>query len=97
MSEKTARCLGWLQGFSSTVWALVSTNDGAKLVDSSAADEYDKVVKELADELVKENITVPKIVPVTLPVTYERPTKSWSTPPVTCKNDGSITLGEESE
>lgn len=62
MSEKTARCLGWLQGFSSTVWALVSTNDGAKLVDSSTADEYDKVVKELADELGK-TITEVKVTP----------------------------------
>ena len=68
MTEKTARCLGWLQGFSSTVWALVSTSDGAKLVDCSAADEYERVVKELADELTR-TITANPYGVVTVPLT----------------------------
>lgn len=55
--ERVARCVGWLEGFSSTPWALVSTNDGAKLVDPSACDEYDKVVKELRETLCDSPIT----------------------------------------
>lgn len=49
--ERISYCIGWLEGFSTTVWALVSTNDGAKLVDPSACDEYDKVVKKLREAL----------------------------------------------
>ena len=51
MSERTAYLLGWLEGFSSTVWALLSTNDGAKLVSPETADEYDRTVKELRETL----------------------------------------------
>ena len=51
MSERIAYLVGWLEGFSSTVWALVSTNDGAKLVSPETADEYDRTVKELRETL----------------------------------------------
>ena len=48
--ERIARDIGWLQGFGSTVWALV----GEKLADETAA-TYDEVVDELYDLLlVKE-------------------------------------------
>ena len=45
--ERVSYLVGWLEGFSSTVWALVSTNDGAKLVSPENANEYDLTVKEL--------------------------------------------------
>ena len=82
MNERTARCLGWLQGFSAAVWALVSTNEGAKLFDCSAAEEYDKVVKELADELSKEAVVNPYgvvAVPLATPVpdTTTKPSITW--------------------
>lgn len=51
--ECIARCVGWLEGFSTTVWALLSTNDGAKLVDASAGDEYERNVKELREALAE--------------------------------------------
>ena len=53
MSERTAYLIGWLEGFSTTVWALLSTNDGAKLVDASAGDEYERTVKELREALAE--------------------------------------------
>lgn len=53
MSERTAYLVGWLEGFSTTVWALLSTNDGARLVDASAGDEYDRAVRELRDALAE--------------------------------------------
>lgn len=49
--ERISYCIGWLEGFSTTVWALVSTNDGAKLVDPSACDEYDQHVRQLREAL----------------------------------------------
>ena len=51
--ECIARCVGWLEGFSTTVWALLSTDDGAKLVDASAGDEYERTVKELREALAE--------------------------------------------
>ena len=51
--ECIARCVGWLEGFSTTVWALLSTNDGSKLVDASAGDEYERTVKELREALAE--------------------------------------------
>lgn len=53
MSERTAYLIGWLEGFSTTVWALLSTNDGARLVDASAGDEYDRAVRELKEALAE--------------------------------------------
>ncbi len=53
MSERIAYLVGWLEGFSTTVWALLSTNDGARLVDASAGDEYDRNVKELREALAE--------------------------------------------
>ena len=48
--ERIARDIGWLQGFSSTIWALV----GERLSDETAA-AYDEVVDELYELLlVKE-------------------------------------------
>lgn len=102
MIEKTSRCLGWLEGFSSTVWALVSTNDGAKLVDSSAADEYDKVVKELADELGR-TVTANPYGVVAMPLTNppsvpQYPSTIPTTKPIiTCKNDASLVWKEDAE
>lgn len=49
--ERVSYCLGWLEGFSTTVWALLSTDDGAKLVDASAGEEYDTHVKLLREAL----------------------------------------------
>ena len=49
--ERGAYCIGWLEGFSTTVWALLSTNDGGKLVDASAGEEYDVHVKLLREAL----------------------------------------------
>ena len=45
--ERIARDVGWLQGFSATVWALV----GEKMADETAA-EYDEVVGELYELLM---------------------------------------------
>lgn len=56
MSGRTAYLIGWLEGFSTTVWALLSTNDGAKLVDASAGDEYERTVKELREALVDHSV-----------------------------------------
>ena len=102
MTEKTARCLGWLQGFSSTVWALVSTSDGAKLVDCSAAEEYDLVVKELVDELGR-TITANPYGVVTVPLTNQPSVPQYPStipttkPIVTCKNDASFVWKEDAE
>lgn len=49
--ERIANSIGWLEGFSTTVWALLSTNDGAKLVDASAGEEYDLHVRSLRESL----------------------------------------------
>ena len=49
--ERVSYLVGWLEGFSTTVWALLSTNDGAKLVDASAGDEYDTHVRLLREAL----------------------------------------------
>ena len=47
--ERIARDIGWLQGFASTVWALV----GERMADETAA-TYDEVVEELHELLLKE-------------------------------------------
>lgn len=49
--ERVSYLVGWLEGFSTTVWALLSTNDGAKLVDASAGEEYDQHVRSLRESL----------------------------------------------
>ena len=49
--ERIANSIGWLEGFSTTVWALLSTGDGAKLVDASAGEEYDQHVRSLRESL----------------------------------------------
>lgn len=49
--EQVSYLVGWLDGFASTVWALVSTEDGAKLVDASAGEEYDQHVRSLRELL----------------------------------------------
>ena len=49
--ERIANSIGWLEGFSTTVWALLCTNDGAKLVDASAGEEYDQHVRSLRELL----------------------------------------------
>ena len=59
MTEKTARCLGWLEGFSETVRRVVS---------AETSNEYDRVVKELADELTR-TITANPYGVVTVPLT----------------------------
>lgn len=53
-AEHISYLVGWLEGFSSTVWALVSTNDGAKLVSAETAGEYDERVRELRETLAEE-------------------------------------------
>ena len=57
MSERTAYLIGWLEGFTTTVWALLCTNDGAKLVDASAGEEYERNVRELREELEKSSMS----------------------------------------
>lgn len=54
--ECIARCVGWLEGFSTTVWALLSTNDGGRLVDASAGEEYERTVKELREALAERTM-----------------------------------------
>lgn len=54
--ERVSYLVGWLEGFSSTIWALVSTEDGAKLVSPETADEYDRTVKELRETLAERPI-----------------------------------------
>ena len=54
--ERIARCIGWLEGFSTTIWALVSMQE-RELVAAEAVAEYDEVVKELRDAL-SESLTV---------------------------------------
>lgn len=49
--ERIANSIGWLEGFSTTVWALLSTDDGAKLVDASAGEDYDQHVRMLREAL----------------------------------------------
>ena len=49
--ERLSYLAGWLEGFSSTVWALVSTGDGAKLVAPETANQYDEMVHELRETL----------------------------------------------
>lgn len=58
--ERIASNLGWLEGFSTTVWALLSTNDGAKLVDASAGEEYDQHVRSLRVSLYDCPTAAPK-------------------------------------
>lgn len=72
--ECIARCVGWLEGFSTTVWALLSTNDGAKLVDASAGDEYERTVKELREALAER--------PTYYTGPYTVKTVPLSTPPI---------------
>lgn len=64
MSGRTDYLIGWLEGFSTTVWALLSTDDGAKLVDASAGEEYERTVKELREALVDRQVrdTLPYVV-----------------------------------
>ena len=50
-NDRIARCVGWLEGFSTTVWALLSTNDGSRLVDASAGEEYEATVRMLCEAL----------------------------------------------
>ena len=57
MSERTAYLIGWLEGFTTTIWALLCTNDGAKLVDASAGEEYERNVRELREELEKSSMS----------------------------------------
>ena len=57
MNKRTAYLIGWLEGFSMTVWALLSTDDGAKLVDASAGEEYERNVRELREELEKSSMS----------------------------------------
>lgn len=60
--EHVSYLVGWLEGFSSTVWALLCTNDGAKLVDASAGEEYDQHVRSLRELLYDYPITnAPKV------------------------------------
>lgn len=68
--ERVSYLVGWLEGFSTTVWALLSTNDGAKLVDASAGDEYERTVKELREALAERPTyyTGPYIVKTVPPV-----------------------------
>ena len=79
--ERIAYCIGWLEGFSTTVWALLSTNDGAKLVDPEAGGEYDTHVKLLREALYSPDCP---IVSDTGP--YEVVT-------VPCTNSEGITIG----
>lgn len=77
--ERIANSIGWLEGFSTTVWALLSTNDGAKLVDASAGEEYERTVKELREALAERPMydTGPytvKAVPLSTPPTDFTPT-----------------------
>lgn len=58
--ENIANSIGWLEGFSTTVWALLSTNDGAKLVDASAGEEYDQHVRSLRESLYDCPTAAPK-------------------------------------
>lgn len=64
--ECIASCVGWLEGFSTTVWALLSTNDGAKLVDASAGEDYDLRIKKLRDALYAERPTIGDFGPYTV-------------------------------
>lgn len=48
--EETARIVGWLQGFASTVWLLPqATNDGTPLVADEVCAEYERNVDRLAE------------------------------------------------
>lgn len=49
--ERIAYCIGWLEGFSTTVWALLSTDAGGRLVDSEAGGQYDAHVAMLRNAL----------------------------------------------
>lgn len=49
--ERIAYCIGWLEGFSTTVWALLSTEDGGRLVDAEAGGQYDAHVAMLRSAL----------------------------------------------
>ena len=87
--ERVARCVGWLEGFSSTLWALVSTNDGAKMVDPSACDEYDKVVKELRETLEEIKYPICSTVPYTVKAV------PLSTPPIDLTPKITFKAGED--
>ena len=48
--EETARIVGWLQGFVSTVWLLPQAmKGGAPLVDDEVCAEYERNVNRLAE------------------------------------------------
>ncbi|MBQ3339791.1 MAG: hypothetical protein IJG82_09430 [Atopobiaceae bacterium] len=52
MTERTAYLLGWLEGFSGSIWAMCSVQEH-EVVAPEAVDEYEKKVKELRETLAK--------------------------------------------
>lgn len=52
MSERTAYLLGWLEGFSGSIWAMCNVQEREVVAPESVA-EYDEKVKELREALAK--------------------------------------------
>ena len=52
MTERTAYLLGWLEGFSGSIWAMCTVQESEVVAPESVA-EYEKKVKELREALAK--------------------------------------------
>ena len=52
MSERIAYLVGWLEGFSGSIWAMCSAQE-REVVAPEAVAEYEKKVKELREALVE--------------------------------------------
>lgn len=52
MTERTAYLLGWLEGFSGSIWAMCNVQE-REVVAPEAVAEYEEKVKELREALAK--------------------------------------------
>lgn len=51
LRQQQARDVGWLEGFATTVWALVSAQSEPPIVADDAACEYERIVARLRDSI----------------------------------------------
>lgn len=86
MSKRTAYLIGWLEGFSGSIWAMCTVQE-REVVAPEAVAEYEKKVKELREALVERPMydTGPYIVK-TVPL---------STPPIDLTPKITFKAGED--
>ena len=71
MSERIAYLVGWIEGFSGSIWAMCSAQE-REVVAPEAVAEYEKKVKELREALAERPMSdtgpfVVKTVPLSTP------------------------------